>query len=433
MFGFPYHNGVAEMRNMTLLDMVRSMLSSSKPPKFLWTEALKTTTYILNRVPTKAILKTPFELFKGLKPSLRRMRVWGCPSKVRIYNPQEKKVDPRNISGYFVGYAEKSKSYRFYYSHHSLRFVESRNATFLENDLASGGDLFSEKEQPSTSKERLVVIQNIPQVQMGFAQPINEDPQTTTGNDVNQVVHQVPDMVEQPARQHDPHGNVELTLRRSTRVIPDEYIVYLQELGNDLGAKNDSITFSHAMNCKESDLWFNAMKDEMNSMETNGVWDLVIFPNGVKTIRCKLVYKTKQKDSLSNIERYKARLVTKGFTQKEEINYKKTFSPVSRKDSLRIILALVAHFDFELQQMDVKTAFLNRELEEEVYMKQPKGFSSSQGEHLVCKLKKSIYGLKQASRQWYLKFYDVISSFGFEENLMDQCIYQKVSGSRFVS
>ena len=93
-------------------------------------------------------------------------------------------------------------------------------------------------------------------------------------------------------------------------------------------------------------------------------------------------------------------------------------------------MALVAHFDFDLHQMDVKTTFLNGNLEEEVYMKQPKGFSSSEGEHLVCKLKKSVYGLKQASRQWYLKFHEVITSFDFEENIMDQCIYQKVSGSK---
>ena len=93
-------------------------------------------------------------------------------------------------------------------------------------------------------------------------------------------------------------------------------------------------------------------------------------------------------------------------------------------------MALVAHFDFDLHQMDVKTTFLNCNLEKEVYMKQPKGFSSSKGEHLVCKLKKSIYGLKQASCQWYLKFHEVITSFSFEENIMDQCIYQKVSGNK---
>ena len=183
------------------------------------------------------------------------------------------------------------------------------------------------------------------------------------------------------------------------------------------------------MSSKESNSWYNAMKEEMNFMASNRVWDLVELPDGIKAIGCKWVFKMKN-DSLGNIERHKARLVAKGFNQREGIDYTKTFSPVSKKDSLRIIMALVAHFDFDLHQMDVKTTFLNGNLEEEVYMKQPKGFSSSEGEHLVCKLKKSIYGLKQASRQWYLKFHEVITSFGFEENIMDQCIYQKVSGSK---
>ena len=113
-------------------------------------------------------------------------------------------------------------------------------------------------------------------------------------------------------------------------------------------------------------------------MRCNDVWDLVELPNSAKTIGCKWVFKTK-KDSLSNIERYKARLVAKGFTQKEGIDYMVTFSLVSKKDSLRIILALVAHFDLELQQMDVKTAFLNGKLEGEVYVKQPEEFPSSDG------------------------------------------------------
>ena len=107
-----------------------------------------------------------------------------------------------------------------------------------------------------------------------------------------------------------------------------------------------------------------------------------------------------------------------------------TFSPISRKDSLRVIMTLVAHFDLELHQMDVKTTFLNGGLEEEVYMKIPEGFSSSDGEHLVCKLNKSMYGLKQASRQWHLKFHEVVSSFGFEENVMDNCIYHTINGSK---
>ena len=110
------------------------------------------------------------------------------------------------------------------------------------------------------------------------------------------------------------------------------------------------------------------MKDEMDSMASNGVWDLVELPKGVKVIGRKWVFKIK-KNSLGNIERYKARLVAKGFTQKEGTDYIETFSPVSKKDSFRVIMDLVAHFDMELHQMDVKITFLNGDLEEEVYMK----------------------------------------------------------------
>ena len=95
-------------------------------------------------------------------------------------------------------------------------------------------------------------------------------------------------------------------------------------------------------------------------------------------------------------------------------------------------MALVAHFDLELHQMDVKTAFLNENLDEEVYMDQPKGFALKGKENLVCKLKRSIYGLKQASRQWYIKFHNTIISFDFKENTVDKCIYLKVSGSKFI-
>jgi len=132
------------------------------------------------------------------------------------------------------------------------------------------------------------------------------------------------------------------------------------------------------------------------------------------------------------LKRYKARLVAKGYTQKDGIDYKETFSPVSKKDSLRIIMALVAHYDLELHQMDVKTAFLNGNLEEEVFMDQLEGFSVEGKKHIVCKLEKSIYGLKQASRQWYITFNGTITSFGFQEIIVNRCVYRKVSGSKFI-
>ena len=136
----PQQNGVAERRNRTLMEMVRSMMSYSSVPISLWGEALKTAMYILNKVPSKAVPKTPFELWTGRKPSLRHIHIWGCPAEVRIYNPHKKKLDSGTISGYFIGYPDKSKGYKFYCLNHSVRIVETGNARFLENGDISGSN-----------------------------------------------------------------------------------------------------------------------------------------------------------------------------------------------------------------------------------------------------------------------------------------------------
>ena len=135
------------------------------------------------------------------------------------------------------------------------------------------------------------------------------------------------------------------------------------------------------------------MKDEITFMSHNKVWSLVDFPNGCRPIGCKWVFNTKR-NAKGQVERYKARLVTKGYSQREGIDFKETFYLVSTKHFLCIIVAIVAHFDLELHQMDVRTTFLNRDLVEEVYMSQPTGFEEVGKKHMVCKLQKSIYGLK---------------------------------------
>ena len=188
-----------------------------------------------------------------------------------------------------------------------------------------------------------------------------------------------------------------MPLRRSTRErrseILDDYIVFLQEHEVDVNlAEDDPINLQQALHSSNSHKWIDAMKDEMKSMEDNNVWDLVELPKGSKLIGCKWIFKTKR-DSNGNVERYKAHLVTKDFTQKEGIDYKETFSPVSTKDSFRTIMALVAHFDLELPQMNVKTTFLNGNIDETIYMVQPENFVFGDPKSMVCKLKKFIYGL----------------------------------------
>ena len=142
------------------------------------------------------------------------------------------------------------------------------------------------------------------------------------------------------------------------------------------------------------------------------------------------MFETKR-DAKGQVEISKVRLVTKGYSQREGIDFKETFSPLSTKDSLRIILAILVHFDLKLHQMDVRTTFLNRDLVEDVYMSQPIGFEEVGKENMVCKLQKSIYGLKHAFKQWYLKFDEVVTFNGFKENIVNQCIYMKVKGGKY--
>jgi hypothetical protein len=137
-------------------------------------------------------------------------------------------------------------------------------------------------------------------------------------------------------------------------------------------------------------------------------------------------------DSKGKIKRFKERFVAKGLTQREGIYYIKTFLSVSKKDSFKIIMALVAHYDLELHQINVKTMFLNGDLQESVYMAQPEGFTIEVKEYMGLRLKKSIYGLKQASIQWYLKFDEVVKKCGFVKNQVDNCIYIKIKGSMFI-
>ena len=176
----------------------------------------------------------------------------------------------------------------------------------------------------------------------------------------------------------------------------NDYVVYLPEHKFDMGSRNNLVNFIQVKQSYNSHKWIEAMEDKMKSMKNNNVWDFVELPKGAKLIGCKWIFKTKR-DTKGNVERYKVCIVAKDFTQNEGINFKETFSPVSTKDSFKIIMALVAHFDLELYYMDVKTMFLNSDIEETIYMVQPKNFVFGDSKNVVCKLKKFIYGLKLAS------------------------------------
>jgi hypothetical protein len=222
------------------------------------------------------------------------------------------------------------------------------------------------------------------------------------------------------------------SLRRSTWVRNppkryDNYVSFVALISND----GEPSCYQEVMDGTESAKWKITMKEEMDALERNKTWDLVELPEGRKVVGCKWVYKLK-KGVDDKVERYKARLVVKGYSQKEGIDFHEIFSPVVKLVSICIVLALVALLDLELEKLDVKTTFLHGDLDEEIYMEQPEGFVQDHNKRFVCKLKKSLYGLKQSPRKWYKKFDSFMVSQNFTRSEYDHYVYSKSLNGIFI-
>ena len=311
MPGTPNMNGVAERGNKTLKDMVRSMINHSTLPASLWGKALKTPVYILNRVPTKSTNKTPYEIWIGKKPSLKHLHIWGCPAEARPYRPNEKKLDSRTISCYFIGYFERSRGYKSY-DPTTKAIFKTGNARFFEDVEFVGGEKIKDFVFEEEHVEIPLISFDNDQVQASIPDIVQEaiPNQDNVVDPLSQVQQIVPE--EQTLQPQEP-----MPLRRSTRerrsAISDDYVVFLQEHEVDIGVvEDDPINFRQAIESSNSQKWIDATNEEMKSVKDNDVWDLVPLLEGTKLIGCKWIFKTK-KDSKVNVERYKARLVVKGF------------------------------------------------------------------------------------------------------------------------
>ena len=405
---------------------MRSMLSYSSLPISFWGYAIETAMYLLNLVPSKTVPKTPTELWKGRKPSLSHIRIWGAPAHVLRKDPN--KLESRTEVCMFVGYPKGTRGGLFY-SPSDKKVIVSTHATFLEEDYISNFkpkskiileelDSAQQQTEPPVSWPLIPLIpmhvqrgENVPEGEQAQVEPVEQDP-----------------------IQVEPEPAQPVELRRSDRVRrkPARYVL----LGESyqviaIDSEDDPINYKEALEDVDVQEWQKAMDREMESMYSNSVWSLVEAPKGVKPIGCKWIYKRKR-GSDGKVETFKARLVAKGYTQKEGIDYEETFSPVAMLKSIRILLAVAASLDYEIWQMDVKTAFLNGNLNEDIYMQQPEGFKAKGKEHMVCKLQRSIYGLKQASRSWNIRFDQAITSFGFEKSPDEPCVYKRIQAQKIV-
>ncbi|RVW60936.1 Retrovirus-related Pol polyprotein from transposon RE1 [Vitis vinifera] len=172
--------------------------------------------------------------------------------------------------------------------------------------------------------------------------------------------------------------------------------------------------------------WKKAVQDEIDALEKNGTWTITDLPVGKRPVGCKWIFTIKYKAD-GSVERFKARLVARGFTQSYGIDYQETFAPVAKLNTIRILLSLAVNQDWCLQQLDIKNAFLNEDLEEEVYMEIPPGFEESMAKNQVCKLQKSLYGLKQSPRAWFDRFTKAVLKLGYKQGQADHTLFVKKS------
>lgn len=406
----PAQNGVAERKNRTLIEMSRCMLIEAGLNYTFWGEAVTMANYIQNRLPWKSVPVTPFEAWFGFKPNISHFRVFGAKCFVHIEKEKRQKLDPTAIEMVLVGYDEHSKAYRCF-NPKTHKVIVSRDVKFA----LSGAN------QPKTNdSESVVIIQHGQEAEPSVNchdddQEQSSKENTQKGSDTEEDFFSVSEDEMQQAQPTRPI--------RSTRGNRPQY--YHEEIHLAKSTASEPRSFNEAISGQFSEQWLNAMKEEIESLNENGTWELTELPNDRKAIGCKWVFKVK-KGMDGSIRRFKARLVAQGFSQKYGEDYDQVFAPVATKTTFRILLSIAARDKMEVFHMDAKTAFLNGTIDETIFMRQPPGFVVEGNSKLVCRLLKSLYGLKQSARTWHETLHRALLTAGYIQCREDPCLYYKI-------
>ena len=388
--------------------MARTMLCEGNLPKYFWTEIVNTTCYILNRVLIRPILKkTPYEIWHGRRPNIGYFHVFGC--KCFVHNNDKNnlgKFDAKADEGIFLGYSTTSRAYRIF-NKCSLVIEESIHVVFDESVVQNSKHLEEEDEEndkciETEKQDTLASIETeVERNQESSLEPIDpslpKDWKYSSSHPQEQIIG-------------DPSQGVRT---RSKFRNLDNYLAFVSQV------EPKSIEEAEC----DSD-WLIAMQEELNQFERNEVWNLVDRPKNYPIIGTKWVFRNKL-DENGYVTRNKARLVAKGYNQEEGIDYDETFAPVARLEAIRLLLAYASSMNIKLYQMDVKSAFLNGIINEEVYVEQPPGFKSQEFPNHVYKLNKALYGLKQAPRAWYDRLSSFLLENEFTRGSVDTTLFTK--------
>ncbi|KAK2451921.1 putative mitochondrial protein [Trifolium repens] len=355
----PQQNGIVERKNRMIQESARVMLHAKNIPYHFWAEAMNTACYVHNRVTLrKGTTSTLYELWKDRKPTVKHFHIFGSKCYILADREPRRKLDPKSDEGFFLGYSTNSRAYRVYNTKTQV-VMESVNVVVKDSpvkeneEINQGTPVSVNAEQDAEASEQSLIDKSDEETieeqgeESARPQAISKGPSVRV-----QKNHPLELVIGNPQQG--------ITTRRTNDVVANSCFVSLFEPKNVKEALTD-------------EAWIEAMQEELNQFERSEVWDLVPRPEDVNVIGTKWVYKNKS-DENGTVTRNKARLVAQGYTQIEGLDFDETFAPVARLESIRLLLGVACILKFKLYQMDVKSAFLNGYLQEEVYVEQPKGF-----------------------------------------------------------
>ncbi|GJU29699.1 retrovirus-related pol polyprotein from transposon TNT 1-94 [Tanacetum coccineum] len=429
----PQQNGVAERRNVTLIEAVGTMLADSKFPTTFWAKAVNTACYVQNRVlVVKPHNKTPYELFHGRTPTLSFMRPFRCPVTILNTIDHLGKFNGKADEDFFVGYSLNSKAFRVFNSR--TRIVEEnlhiRFSESTPNAVGSGPDWLFDIDALTRIMNYEPIVADPKSSHDDGSKPSSDD-----GKKVDEDPRKDSECKDQEKEDNVNSTNtvnaagtnevnavggktsIELPYDPNMPALEDDSIFDFTRDDEDDGVVAD-------MNNLDTTIQIEAMQEELLQFKLQEVWTLVDLPNGKRAIGSKWVFRNK-KDERGIVIRNKARLVAQGYTQEEGIDYDEVFAPVARIEAIRLFLAYASFKDFVVYQMDVKSAFLYGKIEEEVYVCQPPGFEDPDFPDRVYKVEKALYGLHQAPRAWYETLSTYLLDNGFQRGKIDKTLFIK--------
>ncbi|PIL23016.1 hypothetical protein GSI_14323 [Ganoderma sinense ZZ0214-1] len=433
------HAGVSERLNRTVMEKVRAMLIASGLPRFLWGEALLHAVWLKNRTSTKALSgRTPYEALTGSPPDLSGVPIWGA--QVWVHDDSSGKVGVRAVAGRWVGFDPQSKGHRVYWPERRTVTVE-RNVTFAAANLPAP---FADDDADLEGEEEADEDKSASPTPAPAPVPV---PDTTPPT--------APAPAGRPTRTHAPSRIVrdilngkaaDKKLPRGVRVqeVRDEEAVeelLTEEVSGVAMASAqaqeeglDPASLAEAKRRPEWPRWEEAMKEEMEALSKHGTWRLEHPPPGTNVVSCRWVFHAK-KDASGNISRYHARLVARGFSQIPGTDFFDTYAPVAKTASIRTVLALAARLDLEIHQVDVKSAYLNGEFDdnEVIHMSVPLGANLTDDPTLALRLLCPLYGLRQSARHWYKKLRQVLEELlDMKTCDVDQAVFYHVEGTDLI-